>query len=147
MVGGGKDSRRLGTRAHTGSRLSLTTSPRRPAPRPPRRPRPYPPPILSQFPRWDLNKFKNVSAGLGSSMKSVGEVMSIGRNFPEAIQKAIRMATPGVLGFQPPPDSSGFASDADITSELVNPTDRRVWALAVWLRRARAYDPLWLATP
>ena len=42
--------------------------------------------------RWDLNKFRNVSAGLGSSMKSVGEVMSIGRNFQEAMQKARRAA-------------------------------------------------------
>ena len=48
-----------------------------------------------KFPRWDLNKFRNVSAGLGSSMKSVGEVMAIGRTFQEAMQKAIRMAAPG----------------------------------------------------
>ena len=42
-----------------------------------------------KFPRWDLNKFKNVTAGLGSAMKSVGEVMSIGRNFQEAMQKEL----------------------------------------------------------
>ncbi|KAL3931864.1 MAG: hypothetical protein SGPRY_000946 [Prymnesium sp.] len=80
--------------------------------------------VVVKFPRWDLNKFKNVSAGLGSSMKSVGEVMAIGRNFPEALQKAIRMATPGVLGFQPPSEATKFSSDAEITQELECPTDR-----------------------
>lgn len=57
-------------------------------------------------------------------MKSVGEVMAIGRNFPEALQKAIRMATPGVLGFQPPSEATKFSSDAEITQELECPTDR-----------------------
>jgi carbamoyl-phosphate synthase large subunit len=87
-----------------------------------------------KFPRWDLNKFRNVSAGLGSAMKSVGEVMAIGRNFAEAMQKAIRMAAPGTHGFEPkPPSSTGigeFGTEESFKHELANPTDRRVWALA-----------------
>ena len=57
--------------------------------------------VVVKYPRWALNKFKAVSASLGSAMKSVGEVMSIGRNFQEAMQKAIRMAVPGCNGFEP----------------------------------------------
>ena len=67
-----------------------------------------------KFPRWDLNKFRNVSAGLGSAMKSVGEVMAIGRTFQEAMQKAIRMAVPGVHGFEPSaPSSTGIGEFDD----------------------------------
>ena len=51
--------------------------------------------------RWDLNKFKSVSTKIGSSMKSVGEVMAIGRTFEEAMQKALRMVDESVLGFDP----------------------------------------------
>ena len=80
-----------------------------------------------KFPRWDLNKFRNVSAGLGSSMKSVGEVMAIGRNFPEVIQKAIRMAIPGVHGFEPP---KAPMTSAEVDYELANPSDKRIFALA-----------------
>ena len=87
-----------------------------------------------KFPRWDLNKFRNVSAGLGSAMKSVGEVMSIGRNFQEAMQKAIRTAAPGVLGFEPSClDSQGigeFDDDAKLRQELSEPSDRRIFAVA-----------------
>ena len=57
----------------------------------------------------DQNLQITVASGLGSSMKSVGEVMAIGRNFPEAMQKAIRMAAPGVLGFEPPSRGSPAA--------------------------------------
>jgi len=55
--------------------------------------------IVLKFPRWDLQKFKQVSTQLGSEMKSVGEVMSIGRTFEEALQKAIRMLDIGMSGF------------------------------------------------
>ena len=51
--------------------------------------------------RWDLSKFSRVSTQIGSSMKSVGEVMGIGRNFEEAFQKALRMVDESVLGFDP----------------------------------------------
>jgi len=97
-----------------------------------------------KFPRWDLNKFRNVSAGLGSAMKSVGEVMSIGRNFAEAMQKAIRMAAPGVHGFEPkPPALTGigeFDDEEALKKELSTPTDRRVWALAAAFERGYTVD-------
>jgi len=93
--------------------------------------------VVVKFPRWDLNKFHRVSAGLGSSMKSVGEVMAIGRNFQEAIQKAIRMAIPGVAGFEPPADASSFAfaDESAISEELEIPTDQRIFALACAFQR------------
>ena len=57
------------------------------------------PPLPPQIPRWDLGKFARVSTKIGSSMKSVGEVMAIGRRFEEALQKALRMVDPACLGF------------------------------------------------
>ena len=56
---------------------------------------------LTKIPRWDLGKFPGVSRKLGTSMKSVGEVMAIGRNFEEAFQKALRMVDQGFRGFEP----------------------------------------------
>jgi len=104
--------------------------------------------VVVKFPRWDLNKFRNVSAGLGSSMKSVGEVMSIGRNFQEAMQKAIRMAAPGVLGFQPQPEgsSSAFCSNEAIDAELREPSDRRIFALAAAFARGDSVESVFEAT-
>ncbi|EOD21046.1 carbamoyl phosphate synthetase [Emiliania huxleyi CCMP1516] len=96
-----------------------------------------------KFPRWDLNKFKGVSAGLGSAMKSVGEVMSIGRNFQEAMQKAIRMAAPGMLGFQP---LTTFESDEAINAVLSNATDQRVDALAAAFERGDSVASIEAAT-
>ena len=55
--------------------------------------------LLHQIPRWDLGKFARVSTKIGSSMKSVGEVMAVGRRFEEALQKALRMVDPASLGF------------------------------------------------
>ncbi|HLC64693.1 MAG TPA: carbamoyl-phosphate synthase (glutamine-hydrolyzing) large subunit [Candidatus Nanoarchaeia archaeon] len=78
-----------------------------------------------KIPRWDLNKFKNVSKQVGSEMKSVGEVMAIGRKFEEAFQKAIRMLGKGMLGLT----GNGILFN-DIESELKNPTDERVFAVA-----------------
>jgi len=96
-----------------------------------------------KFPRWDLNKFKGVSAGLGSAMKSVGEVMSIGRNFQEAMQSAIRMAAPGMLGFQP---LTTFESDEAINAVLSNATDQRVDALAAAFERGDSVASIEAAT-
>ena len=56
---------------------------------------------LPQIPRWDMGKFARVSTKIGSSMKSVGEVMAVGRRFEEALQKALRMVEPSSLGFDP----------------------------------------------
>ncbi|MDP3644825.1 MAG: carbamoyl-phosphate synthase (glutamine-hydrolyzing) large subunit [Bacteroidota bacterium] len=83
--------------------------------------------IVCKIPRWDLNKFSGVSKNLGSSMKSVGEIMAIGRSFEEAIQKGIRMVGIGMHGF--------VANNEEITieqidEELRNPTDRRIFAIA-----------------
>lgn len=77
-----------------------------------------------KHPRWDLRKFDKVSPYLGSGMKSVGEVMSIGRNFEEALQKAVRMVSDGNMSF----DKGNF--NEDIYHELKNPTDRRLMAIA-----------------
>ncbi|MBN2262490.1 MAG: carbamoyl-phosphate synthase (glutamine-hydrolyzing) large subunit [Prolixibacteraceae bacterium] len=83
--------------------------------------------VVCKIPRWDLNKFSGVSKQIGSSMKSVGEIMSIGRNFEEAIQKGLRMIGLGMHGFVGNTDE--ITIDA-IEEELVNPTDRRIFAIA-----------------
>ncbi|EON64154.1 carbamoyl-phosphate synthase arginine-specific large chain [Coniosporium apollinis CBS 100218] len=74
--------------------------------------------IVTKMPRWDLSKFQNVKRDIGSSMKSVGEVMAIGRTFEESFQKACRQVDPKFLGFQ------GDKFD-DLDDVLRNPTDRR----------------------
>ncbi|KAI9741118.1 MAG: carbamoyl-phosphate synthase (glutamine-hydrolyzing) cpa2 [Cirrosporium novae-zelandiae] len=74
--------------------------------------------IVTKIPRWDLKKFTNVKRDIGSSMKSVGEVMAIGRTFEESFQKAIRQVDPKYLGFQ------GDKFD-NLDETLRNPTDRR----------------------
>jgi carbamoyl-phosphate synthase large subunit len=78
--------------------------------------------IVCKIPRWDLNKFIGVSKMIDSSMKSVGEVMSIGRTFEEAIQKGIRMIGQGMHGFTGNRD----LSFDDIEKELMEPTDMRI---------------------
>ncbi|KAI4144601.1 MAG: hypothetical protein L6R39_004110 [Caloplaca ligustica] len=74
--------------------------------------------IVTKIPRWDLSKFQHVRRDIGSSMKSVGEVMAIGRTFEESFQKAIRQVDPRFVGFQ------GDKFD-DLDEVLKNPTDRR----------------------
>jgi carbamoyl-phosphate synthase large subunit len=74
--------------------------------------------IVTKMPRWDLSKFQNVKRDIGSAMKSVGEVMAIGRTFEESFQKAIRQVDPKYLGVQ------GDKFD-DLDDVLANPTDRR----------------------
>lgn len=74
--------------------------------------------IVTKMPRWDLSKFQNVKRDIGSAMKSVGEVMGIGRTFEESFQKAIRMVDPKYNGFQ----GDKFE---DLDEVLRNPTDRR----------------------
>ncbi|PTN08564.1 carbamoyl-phosphate synthase (glutamine-hydrolyzing) large subunit [Mangrovibacterium marinum] len=83
--------------------------------------------VVCKIPRWDLNKFSGVSKNLGSSMKSVGEIMSIGRSFEEAIQKGIRMVGVGMHGFVGNKDEITID---EIDEELINPTDRRIFAIA-----------------
>ena len=82
--------------------------------------------IVCKIPRWDLGKFKGVSRELGSSMKSVGEVMAIGRNFEEVIQKGLRMIGQGMHGFVA---NKEFEVD-DIDAALTHPTDKRIFVIA-----------------
>ncbi|MDO8428887.1 MAG: carbamoyl-phosphate synthase (glutamine-hydrolyzing) large subunit [Candidatus Diapherotrites archaeon] len=77
-----------------------------------------------KFPRWDLEKFQKVSKYLGSEMKSVGEVMAIGRTFEEAIQKAIRMLDLNIEGF-----TEHSFEFKDVEQELKHPTDKRFFAI------------------
>lgn len=74
--------------------------------------------VVTKIPRWDLSKFQHVNRNIGSAMKSVGEVMAIGRTWEESIQKAIRQVDPKYVGFQ----GDQFE---DLDEELRNPTDRR----------------------
>lgn len=81
--------------------------------------------VVCKIPRWDLNKFEGVSKVIGSSMKSVGEIMAIGRSFEEAIQKGLRMIGQGMHGFV-----GNNKEIKDVDEELVNPTDNRIFAIA-----------------
>ena len=78
--------------------------------------------VVCKIPRWDLGKFRGVNRELGSSMKSVGEVMAIGRTFEEAIQKGIRMVGQGLHGFV----GNKELKIADIEASLAAPTDKRI---------------------
>ncbi|MDP4187607.1 MAG: carbamoyl-phosphate synthase (glutamine-hydrolyzing) large subunit [Bacteroidota bacterium] len=82
--------------------------------------------IVCKIPRWDLNKFIGVSKQIGSSMKSVGEVMAIGRTFEEVIQKGLRMIGQGMHGFVGNHD----LEFKDIEKELAEPTDMRIFVIA-----------------
>ncbi|KNC83910.1 hypothetical protein SARC_03869 [Sphaeroforma arctica JP610] len=82
--------------------------------------------VVTKIPRWDLRKFTNVSNDIGSCMKSVGEVMAIGRTFEESFQKALRMVDPGNVGF----DSVARTYENGLEHTLQFPTDQRVFALA-----------------
>jgi carbamoyl-phosphate synthase large subunit len=84
--------------------------------------------IVCKIPRWDLGKFHGVRREIGSSMKSVGEVMAIGRTFEEVIQKGLRMIGQGMHGFVGNHDLK--ISDADIDKGLKEPTDKRIFVIA-----------------
>ena len=82
--------------------------------------------MICKIPRWDLTKFAGVSRKIGSSMKSVGEIMSIGRSFEEMIQKGLRMIGQGMHGFV----GNDHTRFDNLDEELANPTDLRVFAIA-----------------
>ena len=82
--------------------------------------------IIAKIPRWDLTKFAGVSRKIGSSMKSVGEIMSIGRSFEEIIQKGLRMIGQGMHGFV----CNDHLHFDNLDEELANPTDMRIFAIA-----------------
>jgi len=83
--------------------------------------------IVTKIPRWDMTKFENVSRQIGSAMKSVGEVMGIGRTMEESMQKAMRMVDPSIAGFQP---KNRYETLSELKEELRVPTDRRIYAIA-----------------
>jgi carbamoyl-phosphate synthase / aspartate carbamoyltransferase len=97
--------------------------------------------VVVKIPRWDLKKFTRVSPQLGSSMKSVGEVMAIGRTFEEAIQKAIRSVDFHNLGF-----SDTFDALMSIDSELQTPSDQRMFAIANAMHAGYTVDQIWELT-
>ena len=82
--------------------------------------------VVCKIPRWDLSKFRGVDKELGSSMKSVGEVMAIGRNFEEAIQKGLRMIGQGMHGFV----ENKELQIPDLDAALREPTDKRVFVIS-----------------
>ena len=82
--------------------------------------------VVCKIPRWDLSKFHGVDKELGSSMKSVGEVMAIGRNFEEAIQKGLRMIGQGMHGFV----ENKELKISDIDAALREPTDKRIFVIS-----------------
>lgn len=96
--------------------------------------------VVVKMPRWDLKKFTRVSTQLGSSMKSVGEVMSIGRTFEEAIQKAIRAIDFHNLGFN---DTKALMS---IDDELQTPSDQRLFAIANAMAAGYSVNKIWEMT-
>ncbi|KAK6202929.1 multifunctional pyrimidine biosynthesis protein [Scheffersomyces amazonensis] len=98
--------------------------------------------VVVKIPRWDLKKFTRVSALLSSSMKSVGEVMSIGRTFEEAIQKAIRSTDYHNLGF----NKTAALMSIDIDSELQTPSDQRLFAIANALSDGYTVERVWELT-
>ncbi|MFA6458416.1 MAG: carbamoyl-phosphate synthase (glutamine-hydrolyzing) large subunit [Patescibacteria group bacterium] len=85
--------------------------------------------VVLKIPRWDLQKFRKVSAEIGSEMKSVGEVMAIGRSFEEVLQKALRMLQVGAYGF-----SHANFNFASLEKEIAAPTPERIFAIARALR-------------
>ncbi len=98
--------------------------------------------LICKIPRWDLTKFSGVSRKIGSSMKSVGEIMSIGRSFEELIQKGLRMIGQGMHGFV----GNEHIRFDDLDEELANPTDLRIFAIAQALEEGYTIDRLYELT-
>ncbi|MDR2498000.1 MAG: carbamoyl-phosphate synthase (glutamine-hydrolyzing) large subunit [Tannerellaceae bacterium] len=98
--------------------------------------------VVCKIPRWDLGKFQGVARELGSSMKSVGEVMAIGRTFEEAIQKGIRMIGQGMHGLV----ENKELVIPDIDKALSEPTDRRLFAISQALRMGYTIDRIFELT-
>lgn len=94
--------------------------------------------VVCKIPRWDLGKFQGVDRVLGSSMKSVGEVMAIGRTFEEAIQKGLRMIGQGMHGFV----ENKELVIADVDKALREPTDKRIFIISKAMRAGYTVDQL-----
>ena len=98
--------------------------------------------LICKIPRWDLTKFAGVSRKIGSSMKSVGEIMSIGRTFEELIQKGLRMIGQGMHGFV----GNDHTKFDNLDEELSNPTDLRIFAIAQALEEGYSIDRIYELT-
>ena len=98
--------------------------------------------LICKIPRWDLTKFAGVSRKIGSSMKSVGEIMSIGRSFEEMIQKGLRMIGQGMHGFV----GNDHVKFEDLDEELANPTDLRIFAIAQALEEGYTVERIYELT-
>lgn len=94
--------------------------------------------VVCKIPRWDLSKFRGVDKELGSSMKSVGEVMAIGRNFEEAIQKGLRMIGQGMHGFV----ENKELEIPDIDAALREPTDKRIFIISKAMHKDYTIDQI-----
>ncbi|MBQ4380604.1 MAG: carbamoyl-phosphate synthase (glutamine-hydrolyzing) large subunit [Bacteroidaceae bacterium] len=98
--------------------------------------------LICKIPRWDLTKFSGVSRKIGSSMKSVGEIMSIGRSFEELIQKGLRMIGQGMHGFV----GNDHTRFENLDEELANPTDLRIFAIAQALEEGYTVERIYELT-
>ena len=98
--------------------------------------------LICKIPRWDLTKFAGVSRQIGSSMKSVGEIMSIGRSFEEIIQKGLRMIGQGMHGFV----GNDHTRFTNLDDELANPTDLRIFAIAQALEEGYSIERIYELT-
>ncbi len=98
--------------------------------------------LICKIPRWDLTKFSGVSRKIGSSMKSVGEIMSIGRSFEELIQKGLRMIGQGMHGFV----GNDHTRFENLDDELANPTDLRIFAIAQALEEGYTVERIYELT-
>lgn len=98
--------------------------------------------IVVKLPRWDLEKFKGAEEEIGSAMKSVGEVMAIGRSFEEALQKAVRMQT----GYNESVTDNGFKNISEVQHFLSVPTPRRVFAVAAGLKHGMTVAQIYRLT-
>ncbi|XP_051564917.1 carbamoyl-phosphate synthase [ammonia], mitochondrial isoform X1 [Myxocyprinus asiaticus] len=99
--------------------------------------------IVTKIPRWDLDRFHGMSQEIGSAMKSVGEVMAVGRTFEESIQKALRMCHPSVDGFVPRlPLKRAWTEQHDLQRELSMPSSTRIFSLAQALHSGVTVDQI-----
>ena len=98
--------------------------------------------VVGKFPRWDLGKFRGVDREIGSSMKSVGEVMSIGRTFEEVIQKGLRMIGQGMHGFV---ENKELKID-NVDAALREPTDKRIFVIEKALQQGYTIDQIYELT-
>ncbi|XP_076451011.1 carbamoyl-phosphate synthase [ammonia], mitochondrial-like [Babylonia areolata] len=103
--------------------------------------------IVTKIPRWDLDRFQNMSKDIGSAMKSVGEVMAIGRTFEESLQKALRMTHPSVTGFTSTlPAGKDYPQDFSINDNLRLPNNTRIHTIAKAFQSGYSVEDIWQLT-